>query len=602
MDNFLAELRRRNVFRVGAAYAVVAWMLLQVVNNLTPALRLPDWASSLVVVLLMVGFPVVMIFTWAHELPPETATTSPAANSKLDWFLSSALVVVFALVTYQQLAPARSDETPRVEGPSLPGPQAGAISVAVLPFVNLSSDPEQEFFSDGMTEEITSALAKVPGLIVIGRTSAFEFKGQNKDLRAIGQALGTTHLIEGSVRKNGPRVRITAQLIVADSGAHLWTENYERELTDIFAIQEGIATAIATSLRVPLGLKPGENLVNNRTKNQASYEDYLRAKALVHSRGFQSINAAAKLLEASVARDPDFAPAWGYLATAYRLVPLYDPVRLSGGTNEARLTVETSLAKAQTAAERAIQLDPTHSDGYDASAAVERMRRNYISGVDLYLKALALDSNNPDVLHSYSITLAELGYLKQAVPLRERLLALEPYVPVFHTSSATILWASGRTDAAIAMYKSPAAREPGVGLAMVYASQGHHVEAADLLQSLRGDTAVRADQLQAAARLLRSASAATAPPQELPALGVSGWVYLYAGEPERVLEYHEGNLKIGYHGGIDIIPLWAPSNAPIRKTQRFKDFVRAAGYFDYWRARGWPDQCRAVGADDFACD
>src|SRR6185369_10943717 len=161
---------------------------------------------------------------------------------------------------------------------------AGAISIAVLPFVNLSSDKEQEFFSDGMTEEITSALAKVPNLRVVGRTSAFQFKGENKDLRAIGQALSATHLIEGSVRKDGNQLRITAQLIKADDGTHLWTESYDRELKGVFAVQEEIATAIAASLEVPLGLKKGEALVPNRTSDETVYENYLRAKALVRSR------------------------------------------------------------------------------------------------------------------------------------------------------------------------------------------------------------------------------------------------------------------------------------------------------------------------------
>ena len=148
----------------------------------------------------------------------------------------------------------------------------------MLPFANLSGDASQEFFSDGMTDEITSALAKVANLRVVGRTSAFQFKGQNKDLRAIGQALGATYLIDGSVRKAGNRVRITAQLIKADDGIGLWTDNYDRELTDVFAIQEDIATAIAGALRVPLGLQQGERLVSNRTSDVESYQDYLRGQ------------------------------------------------------------------------------------------------------------------------------------------------------------------------------------------------------------------------------------------------------------------------------------------------------------------------------------
>ncbi len=163
-------------------------------------------------------------------------------------------------------------------------PRPAGISLAVLPFLNLSSDKDQEFFSDGITEEITSALAKVPGLTVIGRTSAFQFKGQNKDMRAIGKALGVKNLIEGSVRKAGDQVRITAQLIKAEDGTHLWTESYDRKLTDIFAVQEEIAGAIAGAMRVPLGLTQGERLVTNRTGDLDAYQQYLRALALFRAR------------------------------------------------------------------------------------------------------------------------------------------------------------------------------------------------------------------------------------------------------------------------------------------------------------------------------
>jgi TolB-like protein len=161
-----------------------------------------------------------------------------------------------------------------------PTPQQPIISLAVLPFANLSSDPEQEFFSDGMTDEITSALAKVRDLRVVGRSSAFQFKGQNRDLRAVGQSLGATHLIEGSVRRAGNQLRITAQLIQAENGLNIWAETYDRELTDVFATQEDIAQAIAVALRVPLGLPPGGRLVSNRISDIATYEDYLRARAL----------------------------------------------------------------------------------------------------------------------------------------------------------------------------------------------------------------------------------------------------------------------------------------------------------------------------------
>jgi TolB-like protein len=282
MVNFLAELKRRSIFRVGAAYAVVAWVLLQLAATISPIFDLPPWVARTVVLVLAIGFPVALIFAWVHQLSPETDTVARPSASKLDWALIGALLVVIALVSYQQLSPSRTvitAERPQegVEAArAASATEAGAISLAVLPFANLSGDASQEFFSDGMTEEITSVLAKIPDLLVVGRTSAFQFKGQNQDLRAIGQALSATHLLEGSVRKEGNRLRITAQLIQAESGVHVWTESYDRELTGVFAIQEDIAAAIAGALKMPLGLAPGQTLVSLRPKDEETYELFLR--------------------------------------------------------------------------------------------------------------------------------------------------------------------------------------------------------------------------------------------------------------------------------------------------------------------------------------
>src|SRR5205807_5967666 len=189
-----------------------------------------------------------------------------AATGRLDWALIGALVAVLALMSYQQLAPspgARTAQQQQATASTGPANAAG-ISIAVLPFANMSGDASQEFFSDGMTEEITTALAKIPDLRVMARESAFQFKGEKKDARSVGQALGATHLLEGSVRREGDRVRISAQLVQASNGVSVWSENYDRQLTGVFAIQEDIATAIAGALRMPLGLKQGEQLISNR--------------------------------------------------------------------------------------------------------------------------------------------------------------------------------------------------------------------------------------------------------------------------------------------------------------------------------------------------
>ena len=301
-----------------------------------------------------------------RELAPADGATARATTGKLDWALMGALVVVIALVSYQQLAPAPGARTAQQQAGvaaarAASASPAGAISIAVLPFENLSADPEQEFFSDGMTEEITSALAKIPDLRVVARTSAFQFKGQNRDIHAIAQTLHATHLVEGSVRKAGTRLRITAQLINAESGVSIWTENYDREFTDVFAIQEDIATAIAGALRMPLGLKPGERLVSNRTNDLKSYEDYLRVRVI--GALARTVPNARAILEEAVARDPGFAPAWASLADIYQANGSLG-LAASRFCRRGAPDVQSWLDKAEMAARKAIELDSRYASGY----------------------------------------------------------------------------------------------------------------------------------------------------------------------------------------------------------------------------------------------
>jgi len=257
MGNFFAELRRRHIYRVGAAYAVVAWVLTQLVGVLMPVFDLPAWIARALLLFLAIGFLVALQLAWIVEAAPAAAgqkgkhgPAPHASDGRVDWILAGALAIVIAIFAYQQFGPAPATRTAEQQQAGVAAAraasatQADAISIAVLPFANMSGDATQEFFSDGMTEEITSALAKVPDLRVVARTSAYQFKAQNRDIQSIGQQLHASHFIEGSVRKAGDRVRITVQLIKADDGTHIWSEDYDRQLTDIFATQEDIADAI----------------------------------------------------------------------------------------------------------------------------------------------------------------------------------------------------------------------------------------------------------------------------------------------------------------------------------------------------------------------
>ena len=597
MAEFFAELKRRQMFRVAAAYLVVAWLAIQVVNNLSPALRLPEWASSFVVVLLLIGFPVALIFAWVQQMPSQGSP--PARNAALDWTFVGALAVVLLFMGYQQLAPF-SDRTQQVgvdaaRSTSL-DPRAG-ISVAVLPFTNLSSDAEQEFFSDGITEEITGALAKVPDLRVVARTSAFEFKGQNRNIQTIGQQLKATHVIEGSVRKAGDRVRITAQLIDTADGTHLWSDSYDRQLTDIFAIQEEIARAISASLRMPLGLRAGENLVNNRGIDPDSYQQYLRAKALYRARGLANLNTAVALAEQVVARNPDHAPAWALLSSAHTVLPNYaslptlPPAQLFD-------VLEASRKKAEPAAQKAIQFDASLADGYVALGTVQSRAGKYLQAEELYAKALALDPNLPEALNMYSQMLSYLGDVDKSLVLRRQSLALEPFDPNSNLDLARLLWLSGEDEPALSILRSLDGQNRFI--AMVQAGAGRFGEAIDTLSSAPSG-AYPPDALAEGVRLLRMAPTEAARENAKP-LGLLDFVYLFTGAPDRVLEAYERNVGAGWMSNGQTVFLWHSSFAPARKTERFKALMRNAGMVDYWRAKGWPEFCRPIGADDFACE
>jgi TolB-like protein len=597
------RIKDHKMVQWSVAYVALAYGIQHGVILTSESFGWPNAVARISMLLLVFGLPVVMTFAWYHG---ERASQQ---FTKAELSILSALLVIGSLLFYAFVRPseevaavtASAVQQAGIASGALFPTQASGISIAVLPFVNLSSDKEQEFFSDGMTEEITSALAKVKGLNVVARTSAFEFKGQSKDVRTIGQALSATHLIEGSVRKAGDRVRITAQLVRSDTGAHLWTDSYDRELKDIFATQSDIAEAIAGALRVPLGLKQGDTLVSNRTNDLDSYQQYLRAKALVRARRLVAGTDAIALLEQVVKHDPNYAPAWALLAQAYDLTPQYyrPGLNSSSSVEEERRVADASLPKAEAAARRAVELDPNLADGHLSLGLVQQSRGKHLLAEDSFKQALTLDPNHPDTLHLYGDLLAGVGRLKEALVMQQHLRAVEPFVPVFNSNAATVLWLNGQNDAAIAILKdSPSGVGRGM-LAEIYASMGRYSEAADtVLQNSNVPRGIVEEE----ARLLRTAPATAASPQSLPPLGGGDWVYLYVGALNRVLEQGENNIEAGYLIPIGAAEFWHPSYAPLRKTERFKAVVRKAGLVDYWRERGWPEFCHPTGADDFVCE
>jgi len=455
-----------------------------------------------------------------------------------------------------------------------------------------------------MTEEITSALAKVKGMAVVARTSAFQFKGENKDIRAVGRALGANRLIEGSVRMAGDRVRITAQLIQSDTGAHLWTESYDRELKDVFAVQEDIAQAIAGALQVPLGLNEGEHLVSNRTNNTSSYQDYLRARALYRARNIWQVIA---VLEPMVKRDPTYAPAWALLADAYQLAPFYMFSPHDGSIKQVSARYQSIAKQTEWAAQQALRLDPHNAAAHAALANAALGRLDWTTVFDQFRQALALDPNDPDTLHLYSLSgLLSSGYLKQGLNIRDKLRNLEPLVPAYNIFTAVALLNQGQTHEAVNLLETVPTGGPtdyfrNKYLATALAATGRFGEAADTLLSTPPTAFVSRTAIENAAQYLRNAPKTAVRPNELPDFLDFSFVYPLIDAPNRAFEETEYNISI--EGAPSALwEIWNPIFAPLRKTERFKELVRNAKLVDYWRAKGWPDLCHPAGADDFACN
>ena len=604
------RFKEHRIAQWSLGYIAVAYGIQHAVVLTTESLDWPHIVTRVSMLLLALGLPVAMTIAWYQGARANHRVSGPELT------IISILLVGISLMFYEFIRPAEQTAARPVTAADVmtaPAPVAVANSVAVLPFVNLSGDDPKDYFSDGMTEEITAALAQVKGLRVIGRTSAFAFKGKNQDLRVIGKTLGATHVIEGSVRKAGNQLRITAQLIKVDDDSHVWAQSYDRELKDVFAVQEDVARAIAGALQVPLGLKAGENLVSDRSIDPDSYQDYLRAKSIFRSRSNGApFTAATDLLELIVANHPDYEPAWALLAEMEVLVPNYGTdiqaiFSTEGDAERLRRFAVVALAKAEADARHAIGLNPRSSGGYLALALVQWFRGRMLDAEQSFMQALSLDPQNPETLHWYSSFLGTIGKIKEAVAMREQLFALEPLVANYNMGSVRFLITAGDNNKALvkALALPPTAQTRALNLAEIYASMGRYKEAADSLQnntlgalgitvgprSLLRDTAVR---------ILRAAPASVKG-QNIPYLGNLSFVFAYAGVPERVFDFDVRNADAGYNYGSYTFQIWQPDYAPGRKTERFKAVVRKMGLVDYWRARGWPEFCHPTTGDDFAC-
>jgi adenylate cyclase len=462
--SLLSELNRRNVFRVGAAYVVTSWLLIQVAETIFPLFGFDDAPARVVVVVLAIGLVPALVIAWAFELTPEGIRRETAVDrsqsvtvqtgKKLDRVIALVLALALAYFAFDKfvLDPARDaalvEETVQQARSDALVESYGELSIAVLPFENLSDDPQQEYFSDGMAEELLNLLTRVQRLRVISRSSSFAFKGQPINIPTIAAKLGVNHIVEGSVRKSGDRIRITAQLIEARSDTHLWSQTYERRLEDVFAIQDEISAAIVDELQAALALPVAAGAAANAPASTEAYEAYLRGKFLMAQRTSDTLEAAIEQLEMAIELDPDYALAHAELAIAIRLLTNYGDLTGPEAQERARPHAERALelapelpeahaamawvnwgeseSLAQEHFRRAIDLNPSYAEAHLWLGNSFLQQRRYRESTEQIRKAAQLDPLSLPARSTYFGHLVRRGQLDEAREELDKLASLNP--------------------------------------------------------------------------------------------------------------------------------------------------------------------------------
>ena len=579
----------------------------------------------MVVALLLIGFPLAVILAWAFEMTPTGVKRSEAiapgesivdkTGRKLDYAILAGLALVAVLVigdpslsssTNEPTAPANTTETENSTENATENATENSTenSVAVLPFVDLSQAGDQEYFADGISEEILNVLVRIPNLKVAGRTSSFSFKGKNEDLRQISAALGVNHVLEGSVRRSGDTLRITAQLIRGSDGFHLWSETYDRELTDIFDIQDEIARSVAEQLAVSLGLS-SEPLVKERTQDLVAYENYLKAHQLYLKRGKDNLDMALLLAGEAVARDPNYAPAWGVIASVYTVYESYQNQLI----DETVYLRWRALGKA--AAKRSLALDPNNGGYYASLASYYIMERRWQDGYTQYDRALELSPDKAGVLDSFAQNLLEAGYYVQANEASKRVVAIDPLAAIYRNTLGRTYNLMGQDENSLvalekAMELDPKLSFPYNGLWDLHVLAGDMDKAALIIE--KGVVAgVYAPEMS---QNIQKLSQAYDDDEALRSLigDFSGrnsewfdWnVRLKLGDTDTMMDIVATGWQNETRQNPDIFNEVVP---PVLFTYpRWKDQVRKSGILDLWQMRGFPAHCRPLEGDDFECD
>ena len=417
MGGFLEEVKRRHIYRIGAAYVVVAWLVIQLYNNMTPLLRVPGWTGTLVLVLLAAGFPLALVFAWSLDLGASRAERARAAAKKLppEAQEKHGSTTEPAVASHESAA-ARIEASGNPEAPTA---EPDGPSVMVLPFANLSGDPAQDFFADGLTEDILTELSRFRHLFIISRNTAFRYRGKAVDVRQVAREVNVRYVVEGSVRKAGNRVRVTVQLIDGPTDCHIWAERYDRELEDIFALQDEITSAIVAMLPGKVEAATGVRAGRKPTENMTAYECLIAGKLLHHRATAADNTEALRLLDRAIALDPDYAQphAWKACTLGQSWVNGYAADR------------DAVFREMVEELQKALQLDSNDSDVHRILAAVRLLSGQHDKAMYHQERALALNPNDDLVVVQQGEMLTWIGRPEDGIGWIEKAMRLNPSHP-----------------------------------------------------------------------------------------------------------------------------------------------------------------------------
>ncbi len=542
MGQLIQELKRRNVIRAAVAYAVAAWILIEVTSTIFPILSLPTWSVTLVTVFLLIGFPLVLVFSWAYEITPEgikkekdverSESITRETAKKLDIAVIVLLILAMGSLVADRLIPDATTPATEATADSVVVASVPDQSIAVLPFANMSADPDNEYFSDGLSEELLNLLAKIPELNVAARTSAFAFKEKDTDITEIARRLRVAYVLEGSVRQSGDRPRITAQLIDTSNGYHLWSDTRERKLTDVFAIQDEIAAAVVASLRLTLL----HEMPRAQRTDPEAYFLFLKSKAQARLRTKEGAEEAVRLLARALTIDPEFASGWAALAT----VQVNNAFRLGRSPKE-------TYAGAEASARRALSLDPENSTAMIMLGAVEMfLRWDFAATGKWFNKAreIALGDSRP--LNALAVWTRYLGRSDAALALYQEAVDRDPLSVIVAVNLAAANTNAGRFKAARLQIEAMKQFAPDAGRILTSSAwlefnQGNFKEALRYSDQIQGpDYILRACALHGLGRFAEAQAELDGYQQRNPAraVGVAD-IFVCWGEVDRAFEWLE---------------------------------------------------------------